>query len=101
MSAAVYTSARSSRRAWQKLRTNKSALVGACLVTLFVGLALLAPVLPIADPTGTDWGAIRKPPSASAWIAPCSLLIGPGGPTSESARFADAFPARSPGRNDR
>jgi peptide/nickel transport system permease protein len=68
MSAAVYTSARSSSRAWQKLRTNKSALVGACLVTLFVGLALLAPVLPIADPTGTDWGAIRKPPSASAWM---------------------------------
>ncbi len=55
-------------RTWLKLRTNKSALVGVTLVTFFVAMALLAPVLPIADPIGTDWGAIRKPPSAAAWM---------------------------------
>lgn len=59
---------KSSSRIWRKLRTNKSALVGATMVALFVGLALLAPVLPIADPTATDWGAIRKAPSAQAWM---------------------------------
>jgi peptide/nickel transport system permease protein len=55
-------------RTWLKLRANKSALVGVTLVTFFVAMALLAPVLPIADPIGTDWGAIRKPPSAAAWM---------------------------------
>ncbi|MEO1103239.1 MAG: ABC transporter permease, partial [Pseudomonadota bacterium] len=34
----------------------------------FVGVALLAPVLPIADPTATDWGAVRKAPSAEYWF---------------------------------
>lgn len=55
-------------RAWRKLRANRSALVGLCLVAIFVTLALLAPLLPIADPNATDWGAIRKPPSAAAWM---------------------------------
>lgn len=68
MSAIAEPSVRSSSRAWRKLRANKSALVGATIVTLFVVLALLAPVLPIANPSGTDWGAIRKPPSAAAWM---------------------------------
>jgi peptide/nickel transport system permease protein len=55
-------------RAWRKLRANRSALVGLCLVAIFVVLAVLAPVLPIADPNATDWGAIRKPPSGAAWL---------------------------------
>ncbi len=55
-------------RTWLKLRRNKSALVGAFVVVLFVTLALLAPLLPIADPRATDWGAIRMAPSAAAWM---------------------------------
>ncbi|MDP5335535.1 MAG: ABC transporter permease [Paracoccaceae bacterium] len=55
-------------RTWRKLRANKSALIGAAVVALFVGLALLAPLLPIADPNATNWGAIRKAPSAAAWM---------------------------------
>ncbi|HSG54727.1 MAG TPA: ABC transporter permease [Paracoccaceae bacterium] len=55
-------------RTWRKLRANRSALIGAVVVGLFVGLALLAPLLPIADPNATDWGAIRKAPSAAAWM---------------------------------
>ncbi|HEY9019199.1 MAG TPA: ABC transporter permease [Paracoccaceae bacterium] len=62
------TPARPVNRTWRKLRANKSALIGAAVVTVFVALALLAPVLPIADPNATDWGAIRKAPSAAAWM---------------------------------
>lgn len=38
------------------------------IVAFFVILAVLAPVLPIPDPTATDWGAIRKAPSATNWL---------------------------------
>lgn len=68
MTAVAETPARPVNRTWRKLRANRSALVGSTIVTLFVGLALLAPLLPIADPNATDWGAIRKPPSAAAWM---------------------------------
>ena len=68
MSAVADTPARPVNRTWRKLRANRSALVGATMVALFVGLAVLAPLLPIADPNATDWGAIRKPPSADAWM---------------------------------
>ncbi len=60
--------AKTRSRSWAKLRANRGALVGAAIVIFFAALALLAPVLPIADPTATDWGAIRKPPSAAAWM---------------------------------
>ena len=59
---------RSGNRAWKKLRANKSAFVGFLLVVFFVSIAVLAPVLPIADPTATDWGAIRKGPSLAHWL---------------------------------
>jgi peptide/nickel transport system permease protein len=68
MTAVADTPARPVNRTWRKLRANKSALIGAAVVTLFVGLAVLAPLLPIADPNATDWGAIRKPPSGAAWM---------------------------------
>lgn len=68
MTAVAETPARPVNRTWRKLRANRSALVGSAIVTMFVGLALLAPLLPIADPNATDWGAIRKPPSAAAWM---------------------------------
>ncbi|MEE4347289.1 MAG: ABC transporter permease, partial [Paracoccaceae bacterium] len=68
MTALADAPVKSQSRTWRKLRTNKSALIGATVVALFVGLALLAPVLPIADPNATDWGAIRKAPSAAAWM---------------------------------
>ena len=38
-------------------------MIGGFLVAFFVILALAAPVLPIPDPTATDWGAVRKAPS--------------------------------------
>lgn len=55
-------------RAWKKLKSNKSALIGFAIVIFFVVVAVLAPVLPIPDPTATDWGAVRKAPSAAHWL---------------------------------
>lgn len=55
-------------RAWKKLKRNRSALFGFVLVAFFVAIAVLAPILPIADPAATSWSAIRKPPSELYWL---------------------------------
>lgn len=55
-------------RVWKKFRSHKSAMLGVILVVFFIGLALLAPIMPIPDPSATDWGAIRKAPSAAHWM---------------------------------
>jgi len=60
--------AKAENRAWKKLKGNKSALVGFALVIFFVATALLAPLLPIADPTATSWSDVRKAPSAAYWL---------------------------------
>jgi peptide/nickel transport system permease protein len=59
---------RSTSRAWRKLKANKAALVGLGFVGFFVILAILAPVLPIANPDATDWSAVRKAPSTLHWL---------------------------------
>nr|WP_299506237.1 ABC transporter permease [uncultured Rhizobium sp.] len=66
--AGVATPPKSSNRAWRKLKANRSALVGLCIILFFVLLALSAPLLPIADPLATSWTAIRKAPSAAHWM---------------------------------
>ncbi|ANW34449.1 diguanylate cyclase [Ketogulonicigenium vulgare] len=43
-------------------------MVGAIVVLFFAALALLAPLLPIPNPTATDWMLVRKPPSAAHWF---------------------------------
>ncbi len=62
------TGQRSPSRAWRKLKANKGALVGLCIIGLFTLLALFAPLLPIPDPNATSWSAIRKAPSAAHWL---------------------------------
>ncbi len=78
-------------RVWAKLRASPTALVGAVLVAAFALIALAAPLTGL-DPAATDWGAIRKPPSAAhplgtdelgrdvlarmVWGARASLLAG-------------------------
>jgi peptide/nickel transport system permease protein len=59
---------RSGNRAWRKFKSNRAALVGFGFVGFFVLLAVLAPILPIAAPNATDWGAVRKVPSAAHWL---------------------------------
>ncbi len=55
-------------RALRKLRRSPAALFGGLLVTFFVVVAVLAPVLPIPGPAETDWGAVRKAPSMAHWF---------------------------------
>lgn len=55
-------------RAWQKLKRNKSAVVGLVIISCFVTIAALAPLLPIADPAYNNWLAIRQAPSAAFWF---------------------------------
>lgn len=55
-------------RAWKKFKSHPIGLFGAAIVIAFIVLAALAPLLPIQDPTATDWGAVRKPPSAAHWL---------------------------------
>lgn len=59
---------RPENRAWKKLKTNKSALFGFVIVFFFIAIAAAAPILPIPDPAATDWGAVRKAPSAAHWL---------------------------------
>jgi peptide/nickel transport system permease protein len=84
--------ARPRSRAWAKLRARPTAILGAVLVGAFLIAAILAPLLPIPDPTATDWGAVRTAPSAEhplgtdelgrdvlsrmVWGARASLLAG-------------------------
>jgi peptide/nickel transport system permease protein len=51
-----------------KLMRNRSALIGGTMVLLFVLMAVLAPVLPLADPLKSNFLAIRKPPSELYWF---------------------------------
>jgi len=60
--------ARSENRVWKKFRQHRSAMLGSVLVAFFVLIALAAPILPIADPVATDWGAVRKAPSWAHWF---------------------------------
>jgi len=62
------TPKRARSRGWAKLRSNGGALAGAVIVGVFALIAILAPVLPIPDPSVTNWGAIRQPPSALNWL---------------------------------
>jgi peptide/nickel transport system permease protein len=56
------------RSALAKLLRNRSALIGGAIVLVFVLMALLAPLLPLADPLKSNFLAIRKPPSELYWF---------------------------------
>ncbi|WP_421870387.1 ABC transporter permease [Pararhizobium sp.] len=55
-------------RAWKKMKRNRSAIAGLVVIAFFTLLAIAAPLLPLADPLATSWGAIRKAPSAAHWL---------------------------------
>ncbi len=52
----------------RRLARNRMALVGGCVVVLFVVVALAAPLLAPYDPVQSNWLAVRKPPSAVHWL---------------------------------
>ncbi|EHD20682.1 MULTISPECIES: ABC transporter permease [Brenneria] len=55
-------------RAWKKMKRNRSSIAGLIIIVFFTLLAVLAPVLPLADPFATSWSAIRQAPSAAHWL---------------------------------
>ncbi|MFP1744706.1 ABC transporter permease [Lonsdalea quercina] len=55
-------------RAWKKMKRNRSSIAGLIIIVFFALLALLAPLLPLADPLATSWSAIRKAPSDAHWL---------------------------------
>ena len=65
---AVRTS-RAPRRAWTRLFSSPTAVVGLSLIIFWIVLAVLAPVLPLPSPTAQDAMAMADPtPSAAHWL---------------------------------
>jgi peptide/nickel transport system permease protein len=62
------TPLRKRRSTLSKLLRNRSALIGGTVVLLFVLMAVLAPLLPLADPLKSNFLGIRKPPSELYWF---------------------------------
>ena len=56
------------RGSLRKLLRSRSARIGGAIVLVFVAMALLAPLLPLADPLKSNFLAIRKPPSELYWF---------------------------------
>ena len=56
------------RRARRRLFKRKAAVAGLVVITAFILLALLAPLIVPYDPTATSWSLVRKPPSALHWF---------------------------------
>jgi len=56
------------RRALRRLLRRRGAVVGGIVVIAFVAIAVFAPWISPYDPTATDWGAVRKAPSAAHWF---------------------------------
>ena len=56
------------RRARRRLFKRKAAVFGLVVITLFIGFALLAPLVVPYDPIATSWSLVRKPPTAAHWF---------------------------------
>lgn len=56
------------RRALRRLIKRKGAVVGLAVISIFILLALFAPLIVPYDPIATSWSAVRKPPSALHWF---------------------------------
>ncbi len=56
------------RRALRRLFRRRTAVFGLCVVTLFILVAALAPLIAPFDPIQTSWTTIRKAPSAAHWF---------------------------------
>jgi peptide/nickel transport system permease protein len=56
------------RRALRRLFKRKGAVAGLVVLTAFILLALLAPLVVPYDPIATSWTLVRKPPTAAHWF---------------------------------
>ena len=57
-----------SQLAWRRFARRRAALLGVAIVISFIVLALGASWIAPLDPIATNWGAIRKAPSAAYWF---------------------------------
>lgn len=53
------------QRAWRRLIRRRGAMVGLCIVLLFIIVALCASWIAPYDPLATSWSAVRKAPSSA------------------------------------
>ncbi len=51
-----------------RLSRNRTAVLGAVIVLFFVGMAVLAPMLPLGNPTRGDFRLVLQTPSTSHWL---------------------------------
>lgn len=56
------------RRALRRLLRRKGAVFGLAVIGLFVGLAILAPLIAPYDPIAQNWTSVRKAPSIAHWF---------------------------------
>jgi peptide/nickel transport system permease protein len=56
------------RRAWQRLKRRRGAMLALYVLLIIAALAVLAPVLGLHDPIKQGWSTVRKPPSALFWF---------------------------------
>ncbi len=56
------------RRARRRLFKRKAAVAGLAVLTIFILLTLLAPLIVPYDPIATSWSLVRKPPSMAHWF---------------------------------
>jgi len=56
------------RRAWRRLLRRKGALLGLVVITLFIAMAVFAPLIACYDPTAQSYTLIRRPPSDQHWF---------------------------------
>jgi peptide/nickel transport system permease protein len=56
------------RRARRRLFKRKAAVAGLVVLTIFILLALLAPLIVPYDPIATSWSLVRKPPTMAHWF---------------------------------
>jgi peptide/nickel transport system permease protein len=56
------------RRALRRVARRKGAMIGLGLITVFILLAVLAPLVAPYDPIATSWSLVRKPPSMAHWF---------------------------------
>ncbi len=56
------------RRALRRLLKRKGAVAGIVVLSIFLLLAVFAPLIAPFDPIATSWSLVRKPPSALHWF---------------------------------
>ncbi|CDZ30424.1 MULTISPECIES: ABC transporter permease [Neorhizobium] len=52
----------------RRFTRNRAAVFGLAIVALFVVIAIVAPLISPFDPIKTNWGLVRKAPSAAHWF---------------------------------